>query len=162
MISCAIQRLTGKTEAQWAKERLFDPLGIRDYYWDADPQGVTMGAHGLHLKPQDMAKIGQMVLDHGRWQGSQIVDSTWIALAMQKQIESDHQSETHVYHYGFYSWILPRWQAITAWGHCGNFIFIVPGKEMVIVMTSLPDVDDDTVGTMLDDFEGLIQPLLEQ
>jgi CubicO group peptidase (beta-lactamase class C family) len=161
LISYVIQRLTGKTEEQWAKERLFDPLGIQEYYWDSDHTGTTMGAHGLHLKPRDMAKIGQMVLDHGRWKGSQIVDSTWIAVSTQKQMETSWQTEPHVYYYGYYWWILPRWQSFAAWGHGGNFIFLVPGKEMVIVMTSMPDVDDDVVGTMLDGFEELISPLLE-
>lgn len=161
LISYIIQRLTGITEEQWVKERLFNPLEIGDYYWDSDPTGITMGAHGLHLKPRDMAKIGQMVLDHGRWNGNQIVDSTWIAASTQKQVEIPNQVEPHVYHYGYYWWIVPRWQAFTTWGHGGNFIFIVPGKEMVIVMTSMPDVDDDVVGTKLDDFEELISPLLE-
>jgi CubicO group peptidase (beta-lactamase class C family) len=162
LVSYVIQKMTGKTLEKWAKERLFDPLEIRDYYWDSDHTGITMGAHGLHLKPRDMAKIGQMVLENGHWNGIQIVDSTWIATSTQKQIETSHQTEPYVWDYGFYWWIVPRWQAFTTWGHGGNFIFIVPGKDMVIVMTSMPDVDDDVVGTTLDDLERLIQPLLEE
>jgi CubicO group peptidase (beta-lactamase class C family) len=162
LLSYIIKHLTGKTEEQWAKERLFDPLEIRDYYWDSDHTGTTMGAYGLHVKPRDMAKIGQMVLDHGRWNGNQIVDSTGIEASTQTQITTQFQTEPHVYDYGYYWWIVPRWQAFTAWGHGGNFIFIVPRKELVIVMTSMPDVDDDTVGTKLDNFEGLISPLLEE
>lgn len=159
LISYAIQRLTGKTLEQRAKERLFDPLGIREYYWQSDHIGTTAGAYALHLKPRDMAKIGQMVLAHGGWQSRQIVDSTWVTISTQKQVETDHRTEPHVYHYGFYWWILPRWQAFAAWGTGGNFIFIVPGKEMVIVMTSMPDAGDE-VGTTLDEFEKLISPLL--
>lgn len=161
LISYAIQRLTGKSEQQWAEEYLFDLLGIRDYYWDSDHTGATMGAHGLHLKPRDMAKIGQMVLDHGQWQGRQVVDSSWVAASTQRQVETDHKTEPHVYYYGYYWWILPRWNAFIAWGHGGNFIFILPEEQMVIVMTSLPDTDDDVVGTTLDKFEELISPLLE-
>jgi CubicO group peptidase (beta-lactamase class C family) len=160
LLSYAMQRLTGKSEEELAEEYLFDPLGIRDYYWDSDHTGTTMGAHGLHLEPRDMAKIGQMVLDHGRWQGRQVVDSSWVAASTQKQVETDHKTEPHVYHYGYYWWILPRWNAFTAWGQGGNFIFVLPEKQMVIVMTSLPDVDDDVVGTKLDEFEELISPLL--
>jgi CubicO group peptidase (beta-lactamase class C family) len=161
LVSYAIQRLTGKSEEEWAEERLFGPLGIRDYYWDSDHTGTTTGAYGLHLKPRDLAKIGQMVLDHGRWQGRQVVDSSWVAASTQKQVETDHKTEPHVYHYGYYWWILPRWNAFTAWGAGGSFIFVLPEKQMVIVMTSLPDVDDDVVGTTLDEFEELISPLLE-
>jgi CubicO group peptidase (beta-lactamase class C family) len=161
LMSYVISRLTGKTEEQWAKERLFDPLGITEYYWDSDHTGTTMGAHGLHLKPRDMAKIGQMVLDHGRWNGEQIVDSAWVTVSAQKHVETGYKTEPHVYHYGYYWWILPRWQAFTAWGYGGNFIFVVPEKEMVIVMSSMPDTDDDVVGTNLDKFEQLISPLLD-
>jgi CubicO group peptidase (beta-lactamase class C family) len=161
LLGYAIQRVTGKTEERWAKERLFDPLGIQDYFWFSDHTGTTTGPYGLHLKPRDMAKIGQLVLDHGRWQGNQVVDSTWVSISTQKQIETDNRIEPHVYDYGYYWWILPRWHAFTAWGHGGSYIFIVPEKQMVIIMTSMPDVDDDVVGTVLEDFEKLIQPLLE-
>ncbi len=162
LLSYAIQRLTGKTLAQWAHERLFDPLDIRHYYWGSDHTGTTMGAHGLHLKPRDMAKIGQLVLDHGRWEGVQIVDSAWVAVSTQAQIETNFTSEPHVHFYGYYWWILPRWQAFSAWGHGGNCIFIMPSKEMVIVMTALPDVDNEVMNTNLESFEELITPLLNE
>ena len=161
LISYVIQSVTGKSVQQWAKERLFDRLDIEDYYWDSDHKGSTMGAHGLHLKSRDMAKIGQMVLDHGSWGTTQVVDSTWIAASTQKQISTTFQTEPTIYDYGFYWWIVPRWKAFTTWGHGGNFMFIVPEKNLVVVMTSMPDVNDDTVGSTLDDFEKLIKPLLE-
>jgi CubicO group peptidase (beta-lactamase class C family) len=109
-----------------------------------------------------MAKIGQMVLNHGRWQGQQIVDSAWVEVATRRQVDTPYQTEPSVYHYGYYWWVLPRWEAFTAWGHGGSFIFVVPARDMVIVMTSMPDTDDDVVGTKLDDFEELIRPLLEE
>jgi CubicO group peptidase (beta-lactamase class C family) len=67
-----------------------------------------------------------------------------------------------VYDYGYYWWILPRWQAFSAWGHGGNYIFIMPTKEMVIVMTALPDADNDVMKTNLENFEDLILPLLDE
>jgi CubicO group peptidase (beta-lactamase class C family) len=161
LVSYAIQRLTGRTLAQWADQRLFAPLNIRDYYWESDHTGTSSGAHGLHLKPRDMAKIGQLVLDNGRWKGIQVVDSTWVAVSTQKQVTTDHTAEPHVYFYGFYWWILPRWQAFSAWGAGGSYIFIVPAKEMIVVMTSMPDVDNEVMNTNLMSFEELIAPLLE-
>ncbi len=160
LMSYAIQRLTGRTLEQWARERLFGPLGIKEYYWGADHTGITMGAHGLHLKPRDLAKLGQMVLDHGSWKGVQVVDSTWIAASTQKQVETTFVVEPHVYHYGYYWWVVPRWEAFTAWGAGGSFIFIVPGKRLVLVMTSMPDVDNAVMNTGLDSFEALVIPLL--
>ena len=161
LISYAIERLTNKTLAQWAKERLFEPLGIVDYYWGSDDKGSTMGAFGLYLRPRDMAKIGQMVLEHGQWKGVQIVDSSWVAISTQKQVETEDHTEPYIYHYGYYWWIIPRWNAIAAWGSGGSYIFIMPGKEMVIVMTSMPDVDADLFNQNLPSFEELIRPLLE-
>ncbi len=161
LLSFVIRRLTGKTEEQWARERLFAPLGIRDYYWDADHTGTTMGAHGLHLRPRDVAKIGQMVLDHGRWNGQQIVDSAWIVESTEAQITTPYRTEPNVRHYGYYWWVLPGWQAIEAWGHGGNYVLIVPDRQIVIVMTSMPDAND-VVGTRPEKFHDLISPLLEE
>jgi CubicO group peptidase (beta-lactamase class C family) len=159
LVSSALQKVTAKTEEHWARERLFTQLGIRDYHWQSDHTGTTAGAHALHLRPRDMAKIGQMVLDHGRWKGIQIVDSAWIALSTRKQVDVGVQDPPLNYEYGYYWWIHPRRQAISAWGHGGNFIFILPGKNMVLVMTSMPDAGDDA-GTSLGEFEELIAPLL--
>ncbi|MBN2001464.1 serine hydrolase [candidate division KSB1 bacterium] len=161
LLSYAIRRLTGKTLERWAKERLFDPLGIVNYYWVSDHRGTTTGAFGLWLRPRDMAKIGQMILDHGQWQGIQIVDAGWIDISTRKHVKSEFQTEPYVYDYGYYWWILPRWNAFTAVGAGGNYIFIMPGKEMVVVMTSTADVDGEKFGQTLPNFEELIRPLLE-
>lgn len=161
LVSHAIWRLTGKTLEQWAKERLFDPLDIDNYYWGSDHTGTNTGAFGLWLKPRDMAKIGQMVLDHGKWNGIQIVDSSWIDISTRKQVASEYQAEPTIYDYGYYWWIIPRWDAFTAWGAGGNYIFIMPGKEMIIVMTSTTDVDGELFDQNLPSFEELIRPLLE-
>jgi len=160
LISYVIKRSTGRTLAQWADEKLFGPLGINDYYWDSDHTGLSMGGHGLHLKPRDMAKIGQLVLNHGQWDDIQFVDSTWIAISTQKQVDSKFNSDPHNYDYGYYWWILPNRQAVTAWGAGGNYIFIVPTMELVIVMTSMPDVDNGVLNTGLPAFENLINPIL--
>ncbi|UCD37574.1 MAG: serine hydrolase [Fidelibacterota bacterium] len=161
LISYAIQRLTGRTLEQLGLEYLFGPLGITDYYWESDHKGVTMGAVGLHLKPRDMAKIGQLVLDGGKWHGESLVDSTWLALSTGKQVKIGEYRGSYGRSYGFYWWVLPDWQAFTASGHGGNFILVVPSSRMLVVMTSLSDTDDDIVGTRLDMFEDLIQGLLE-
>ena len=161
LISYTIQRLTGKTLAQWADERLFSSLGIKNYYWICDHTGITTGPYGLYLQPRDMAKIGQLVLNHGQWQGIQLVDSSWISLSTITQVEVDEQTEPYIHHYGYYWWIIPRWQALSAWGAGGNYIFIRPGQDLVIVMTSTTDVDSDLFEQNLTTFEELIKPLLE-
>ncbi|MDH3199167.1 MAG: beta-lactamase family protein [Candidatus Krumholzibacteria bacterium] len=161
LISYAVRALTGAPLDRWAEQYLFKPLGIRDYYWEPDHAGTTMGAHGLHLKPRDMAKIGQLVLDRGRWNGCQIVDSTWVDESTRRQVADAYRAGPDTYDYGYYWWIVPRWQAFTAWGHGGNFILVVPAQRLVVVMTSMPDTDDDLVGTRLETFLELVRPLLD-
>lgn len=108
-----------------------------------------------------MAKIGQLVLNHGQWHDIQIVDSTWIATSTQKQVDSEFNSDPYNYDYGYYWWILPNRQAVTAWGAGGNYIFIVPAMDLAIVMTAMPDVDNGVLNTGLMAFEALISPILE-
>lgn len=160
LLSYAISRLTGMSEELFARERLFTPLNIKDYYWGSDHTGTTMGAHGLHLKPRDLAKIGQMVLDNGKWKGQQIIDSAWIAESTRHHIDTPFITEPNVRGYGFYWWTLPHWEAVEAWGHGGNYILIIPNQQLVIVMTSLPDSDDDIVGTRPDQFHELLSSII--
>ena len=72
-----ITRLTGKLAEDYAREKLFSPLGITDWHWDRDPQGLTMGAWTLTMLPRDMAKIGYLYLRHGEWDGRQLLPSGW-------------------------------------------------------------------------------------
>ncbi|NQV43188.1 MAG: serine hydrolase [Candidatus Marinimicrobia bacterium] len=161
LLSYTIGYVTGKSLEDWAVQRLFSPLGISDYYWDSDPTGTSMGGHGVHVRPRDLAKIGQLVLDNGKWNGIQVVDSTWIAQSTSLQTDMGDWGEENGWEYGHYWWLIPEWNAFAAWGHGGNFIFIKPDQELVIIMTALPDTNDEMVGTTLDKFQELIRPLIE-
>jgi CubicO group peptidase (beta-lactamase class C family) len=160
LISYAISRLTGRSEERYARQRLFAPLGITDYYWDSDHTGTTMGAHGLHLRPRDLAKIGQLVLDHGRWKSQQVVDSAWVAVSTMRHVSTPYQTEPNIRDYGYYWWVLPHWNAIEAWGHGGSYILIVPNRNLVVVMTSMPDANDD-VAARPEQFHDLVAGLIE-
>lgn len=158
LIGYVIQKVTGVTERDFADKNLFKPMGITDYYWESSPENVTLAAHALHLKPRDMAKLGLLVLNHGKWNGTQLVDSSWISTST-----SPHASTVvmgNKFDFGYYWWVLPEYKAFTTWGHGGNFIFIVPAKKMVIVMISSPDVNDEKVGTMLPAFIDLVRPVI--
>ncbi|NQV14839.1 serine hydrolase [bacterium] len=161
LLSYTIGQLTGKSLETWAQERLFTPLGITNYYWGSDPNGTSMGAHGLHIKPRDLAKIGQLVLDNGRWGDTQIVDSSWVSESTRFQTDMGTWGDENGWDYGYYWWLVREWDAIAAWGHGVNFIMIIPNLELVFVMTALPDTNDELVGTTLDRFQNLIRPLVE-
>lgn len=158
LISYAIQKLSGQTEEQLLKTHLFEPLGIRNYYWEPMPDGSTSGPHSLYLKPRDMARIGQLLLNQGKWEGQQLLDSSWIAESTSPHVQNEWQNI--VWDYGYYWWVLSEYEAYTAVGHGGQYIMVVPHQNMVLVMISMPDTNDDYVGTTLKDFLQLVKPIL--
>jgi CubicO group peptidase (beta-lactamase class C family) len=117
-----------------------------------------MAAHGLHLRPRDLAKIAQLVLDGGRWRGQQVVPSDWLASSTMAQTDSAHQDRGgHLFPYGFYWWIVPD-VGFTVWGHGGQFALVVPARRLLLVQIALPDAD--LHGSDLNDFLELVAPLL--
>ncbi len=158
LMSYIIGELSGRSIEEIARERLFTPLGIEDYYWGSDHSGTSMGAHGLHAKPRDLLKIGQLVLQNGKWEGQQLVDSSWVSQATQTQVQTP---DDYGWNYGYYWWMVPEWNGFSAWGHGGNFIMVLPDYGMVILMTSMPDTNDELVGSALNQLEDLIRPLME-
>jgi len=159
LVSYVVQRLSGMTQENLLKENLFAPLGIRDYYWEPLHDGTTSGAHSLYMRPRDMLRVGQMLLDHGRFGGAQIIDSSWIAESTRPQVQNEW--EGIIWEYGYYWWVLPEYGAFTAAGHGGQFILVVPHQRMVVVMISMPDASD-SVGTSLKRFIELIRPILKK
>jgi CubicO group peptidase (beta-lactamase class C family) len=161
LVGYALDDLTGQHERTLVQRRVFEPLGIEDYYWESGPDGVSMAAHGLHLRPRDMAKLGQLVLDRGMWHDRRIVSEDWIARATRKQATSETPDRNgDPYPYGYYFWIVPG-VGVAAWGHGGQFILVVPEQRMVIVQIALPDTDD-LPGGVLNDFLELVDPLLDR
>lgn len=162
LLSYAIQARTGRTLEDHAVERLFRPLGIQDHHWEENADGVTLGGAGLWLRPRDLAKLGQLVLDRGVWDGRQVVSADWVARSTGVQIEvGEEDPVTSGFAYGYYWWIVPELEAFTAWGHGGQYVFVVPGARLVVVMTALPDSDNRNVGGELKDFLPLVRTLAD-
>jgi CubicO group peptidase (beta-lactamase class C family) len=161
LLSGVVTRVTGETLEEIAADHLFAPLGIRDFHWERDSQGNALGSAALFLRPRDLAKIGEMVLRGGRAgrcaeAECQLVSVEWIAASTAQQTRSADPE----FPYGFYWWLLPELGGFTAYGHGGQFITVIPEKDLVIVMTSLPSTDDDVVGTTLDRFMPLARILV--
>jgi CubicO group peptidase (beta-lactamase class C family) len=137
LLSAILQEATGMTAADFAKRYLFDPLGIRDYYWDTYADGHTHTDGGLSLRPRDMAKIGQLMLNHGQWNGVQIVAPEWVALSTQA-----HTTAQLWTRYGYLWWrenqphYLETVQTYFAAGYGGQTIFVYPDQQMIVVFTS--------------------------
>jgi CubicO group peptidase (beta-lactamase class C family) len=120
----------------FAKEVLFDPLGITDWEWGRMASGDPGASWGLRLRPRDLAKIGQLVLDHGAWHGQQIVSATWIKEMTAPQVA------THDGSYGYFWWLdraTIDGQAVdlvAGYGWGGQLLCVVPRLDMVIVVTA--------------------------
>lgn len=144
LVSGAIQKRYGKPLAQFADEYLFKQLQIGDWKWESAKDGRSFGAFSLFLKPRDVAKVGQLLINYGKWNGVQVVDSSWIALATKAHVTSGIPGAS----YGYYFWIYPAYPAYAAIGHGGQYIFVAPVHRIVIVYTAWPY----TSGELFDNF----------
>ena len=134
LLSAIVGKLTGRSAVDYARERLFGPLGIDDVLWQADPQGITTGGWGLHLQPRDMAKIGYLWLRGGQWDGRQVVPAAWIEGVRQADIDM-RESWTGDLRYGRQFWSMPTRDAFMAVGLHGQFIVVMPKLDIVAVTT---------------------------
>ena len=122
--------LMARTESdlsRYVERRIFRPLGIDDWAWLQRPNGDDFAGLGARLRPRDMAKIGQMTLQRGRWQGVRVVPAAWLS-------DSTRDQTLDGASYG-YQWWAPRdgsfWVAI---GYGGQYIYCEPALDVVVVL----------------------------
>jgi CubicO group peptidase (beta-lactamase class C family) len=115
----------------WADRQLFDKLGITNYRWDLQPDGVPEGSALLYLRPRDMLKLGVLYLQQGQWQGEQLLPTGWV------QQMTSRQASSTAGDYGYYFWLRQSDGVAyyTAEGDGGQYIAVFPDLEMVVVMT---------------------------
>jgi CubicO group peptidase (beta-lactamase class C family) len=159
LISYALQTLTGRTEEDLAAEYFFGPLGITDYLWEKVPGGANTGAFALHLRPRDFAKLGQLMLDGGKWAGAQRVSSEWCALASTAKLTTPDSPPDNPLGYGYYFWVPTTPTSYAFYGHGGQFVLVVPAKNLVAVQVALPDSSGEMHGADIMDFIELTRPL---
>ena len=136
MLSAIVQKTTGQTVLDFLSERLFTPLGIEHPRWDTSPQGISIGGYGLYLTTEDIAKFGQLYLQHGQWNGQQLVPAAWIEQATSKQVSNG--SDPHAdwdQGYGFQFWRC-RHGAYRGDGKDGQFCIVLPEQDAVIAITA--------------------------
>jgi hypothetical protein len=145
LLSAIIQETTGMKASDFAAKHLFGPLGIYNVAWPANPQGITLGWGDLRMKPHDMAKVGYLYLNEGRWDDKQIIPAEWVAASTHKHIPG-----TAVDGYGYQWWV--RYDGVyMARGFGGQYIFVVPEHELVVAVTSnLSRIRFDAPVTLLD------------
>ena len=161
LLSAILTEATGMSVLDYARASLFDPLGITtrpapdllftveenalvyeraDFAWPHDPQGVSMGFSFLKLTARDMAALGRLYLDSGRWQDTQVVPTAWVDAATTEQVQVDNATEG----YGYQWWVTTAGghAAYAAEGYGGQLIEVVPDLRLVAVFsTELTETD---------------------
>ena len=129
VLSAIVTKRTGETLTEYLTPRLFEPLGITKYYWETCPKGITKGGWGLFLCAEDMAKLGQLYLQRGKWNGQQLVSEYWIEISTARHLKT--QNDT--YGYGYQLWMEQRPGSFEYNGMLGQNVIIYPDMDMVLV-----------------------------
>jgi CubicO group peptidase (beta-lactamase class C family) len=133
LLSAILQQATGMNALAFANEYLFVPLGIKDVYWPADPQGYTHGWGDLCLRPLDMAKFGSLFLHNGNWEGQQVVSRTWVESALKVWMKGTGKIED--YGYGWWIGQPENVMEFLASGNGGQKIKVYPDLDLILVTT---------------------------
>ena len=147
------------TNTDYIVNMLFDPLDINDFVWEQHTDGLHFGGLGLHLKPRDLARIGQFCLQKGWWDGEQVVSEEWIGKSTTAKAGTE-MTESSL-GYGYYWWTHGENKAYLGMGEGGQYLYIVPGKNLVIVHTANPSVGYGYDGIVPEDFFSLVNRILE-
>ncbi len=156
LLAGVLQKATGEPLAEFAKETLFEPLGITQFTWPNMPaSGEVSASWGLRLRPRDMAKIGELVLRKGMWNGRRVVSDAWIEESTRPRPTNGSFATDWSPLYGYQWWIgnsavgdhAILW--ITGGGLGGQRIYIAPAYDLVVVITAglylAPFEDQDRV-----------------
>ena len=131
IISAIIQKQTGKTMRDWAKDVLFDKVGFKRYEWIVYKDGITMGAFGIRTTPRELAKIGQLVINDGQWNGEQLVSRNWLREMTSVKVSPENDAD-----FGYFWWIDKDRDIVYMDGSGGQMLFINKSKKLIIVITS--------------------------
>ena len=140
MLSAIIQKVTGKRTFDYLYPRLFEPLAIRDVDWEISPEGINTGGWGLRVHTEDMAKLGQLYLRKGKWNGRQILPESWIEEATTAKIiqKPDISAEERAKDDWAQGYCYQIWRcthnAFRADGAYGQFIVVMPDRDAVIAI----------------------------
>ncbi|MFX0054531.1 MAG: serine hydrolase domain-containing protein [Promethearchaeota archaeon] len=139
LLSAILQIATGVTMSEFARTHLFSLLGIQDFEWSEDSEGITNGGTQLRLRPLDMAKIGYLHLRNGQWDGEQILSPGWIDDATSPFVNTTLREAPGLIEsigYGYQWWVHSELGAYSAFGWGGQSIIIVPEHDIVAVVTA--------------------------
>jgi CubicO group peptidase (beta-lactamase class C family) len=154
LLAAILERTTGLHGKAMADRDLFGPLGVSDYEWEAHRSGLVNADFGLAMRPRDMAKLGLLFLNRGRWRGQQMLSEAWVELSTREHVRLSSDSG---YGYQWWSFRMPvagsRVAFFTAVGNGGQRIQVFPTLDLVVVFTQSyydrGDASDYLLGTIL-------------
>lgn len=131
LLGVALEEATGTSLPDFADEVLLGPLGIPDSDWEPFVGGRVNGGSGLDLRPRALARLGQLFLMDGRWSGQAVVPGDWIEVATAPAFSSSSWRS-----YGYLWWIDSEREAFYASGWGGQYLYVLPGRDLVVVVTT--------------------------
>ena len=135
LLSAILTRVTGSSTHRYAERVLARPLGISLRAWTRDPQGIYFGGNEMRMTPREMVAFGVMHLDGGQApNGTQVVPKVWLDSAWVRRTRSGWSDQE--YGYGWWIRRAGAHDVYFAWGYGGQFIFVVPTLDLVVVATS--------------------------
>jgi CubicO group peptidase (beta-lactamase class C family) len=142
LLSVGLAEATAAPTRTYAEQRLFAPLGITAYDWERDARGYDNGGSGLSLRARDLARIGQLVLQDGASADRQVIPADWVRRATTAHVATSARlGSAYPLSYGYLWWLANvRGHAVAfAWGYRGQYIFLVPDQQLVVVATAALD-----------------------
>ncbi len=141
MLAAVLRKVSGVGLVDYLTPRLFEPLGIKDIYSDKCPMGRDIGGWGIHIKTEDMAKFGQLLLMGGKLGDKQILPAKWVERSIQPH--SDPRDDSKFPDsgdcssgYGYQIWINRDEKSFRADGMLGQFAVVLPELDSVVVTTA--------------------------
>ena len=135
IIASIIEEQVGMALDDWAFSVLFSKIGISNLEWTKYKDGRTLGGFGIETTPRELAKIALLVSKNGNWNGDQLVNSDWILAMTNPQVEVNYLD----YSMGYYWWVDESRSVSFMWGVGGQLAFVLPEKDLVVVITSFPN-----------------------
>jgi CubicO group peptidase (beta-lactamase class C family) len=141
LLSAIVTKASGEDTWSFAEEALAKPLGFTLARWTRDPQGIYFGGNEMLMTPREMLKFGELYLRRGQIDGRQIVPAAWVADSFTARTQSPISG--HQYGYGWWMDEMEGHRVYFAWGFGGQYIFVVPDLELVVVTTSSVSLGED-------------------
>jgi CubicO group peptidase (beta-lactamase class C family) len=158
LLSAILTQATGTSTWQFANEALARPLGFTLPQWPRDPQGIYFGGNDMLMTPRQMLAFGELYFNEGRGPAGQVVSAGWVQRSCEGQPRTRRPGTAfdpfrgfdplrdRRYGYGWWVHEIRGYDTCFAWGYGGQYVFVVPELDLVIVTTSSPDVSEERRG----------------